>query len=72
MAGIPEDFDDEVRRDGDVVITHHGRRATVLRGGRAAYLVVERECRRRASRLGPALVEVLEGWGEELHLLRGS
>ena len=36
MAGDPNEFDYEVRRDGDVVVTHHGRRATVLRGPRAA------------------------------------
>ncbi|WP_420453181.1 hypothetical protein [Ilumatobacter sp.] len=29
-------FEWERRKNGDVVITHHGRRATVLRGRRAA------------------------------------
>ncbi|MGM7698802.1 hypothetical protein [Microbacterium sp. A84] len=29
-------FDFQVRADGSVVITHHGRQATVLRGARAA------------------------------------
>ncbi len=28
-------FDYELTRTGDVVITHHGKRATVLRGARA-------------------------------------
>lgn len=28
-------FDHEQQRDGSVVITHHGQRATVLRGPRA-------------------------------------
>ena len=34
MAGRPEGFDFE-ERGGEVVVTHHGRRATVLRGTRA-------------------------------------
>lgn len=34
--GTPNGFDYEVRANGDVVITHHGGKATVLRGGRAA------------------------------------
>jgi hypothetical protein len=34
MAGRPEGFDFE-ERGGEVVVTHHGRRATVLRGARA-------------------------------------
>ena len=34
----PEGFDYEVRR-GEVVISHHGRRATVLRGQAAARFV---------------------------------
>ena len=38
-----EGFDYEVRRDGSVVITHHGRRATVLRGPRADELLLEVE-----------------------------
>jgi len=38
-----EGFDFAVRRDGTVVITHHGRRATVLRGPRAEEFLVEVE-----------------------------
>lgn len=36
MSGDPEGFDCEVRRVGDVVIRHHGRMATTLRGPAAA------------------------------------
>lgn len=43
MPNVPAGFDYDVRRDGDVVITHHGRRATVLRGARAAEFVDEVE-----------------------------
>ena len=43
MAGTPEGFDYEVRRDGEVVVTHHGRPATRLRGARAAEFVDEVE-----------------------------
>ena len=34
MAARPEGFEFE-ERSGEVVVTHHGRRATVLRGARA-------------------------------------
>jgi hypothetical protein len=34
MTGRPEGFEFEAR-EGEVVVTHHGRRATVLRGARA-------------------------------------
>ena len=34
-------FDHHVRKDGSVVITHHGRSATVLRGQRAAEFLEE-------------------------------
>lgn len=34
--GQAQGFDHEVRDDGDVVITHHGQVATILRGRRAA------------------------------------
>jgi hypothetical protein len=34
-------FDYDVRRDGTVLITHHGRRASVLRGVRAAEFLGE-------------------------------
>lgn len=37
----PEGFDHVVRRNGDVVITHHGRQAGVLRGARAAEFLAE-------------------------------
>ena len=33
--GSPDGFEYEVRGDGTVVITHHGRKAAVLRGARA-------------------------------------
>lgn len=33
--GTPTGFDWSERKDGSVVITHHGRAATVLRGARA-------------------------------------
>ena len=36
-------FDYDVRRDGTVLITHHGRRATVLRGPRAEEFLAEVE-----------------------------
>lgn len=39
---MPADgFDFDVRHDGTVVISHHGRRATVLRGARAEEFLVE-------------------------------
>ncbi|MEH1128983.1 hypothetical protein [Micromonospora sp. CPCC 206061] len=37
----PEGFDYDTRADGDVVITHRGRPATTLRGGRAAQFLAE-------------------------------
>jgi hypothetical protein len=37
----PSDFDWTQRKNGDVVITHHGRIATVLRGDAAADFVSE-------------------------------
>ena len=43
MAGAPNGFASDVVRDGEVVITHHGKRATVLRGPRAAEFVDEVE-----------------------------
>lgn len=39
----PSGFDYQVRADGAVVITHHGRTATTLRGGRAAQFLAEVE-----------------------------
>lgn len=39
----PEGFDYAVRAGGDVVITHHGRPATTLRGDRAARFLAEVE-----------------------------
>ena len=41
MPGTPQGFAYEMRRGGDVVITHHGKRATVLRGARADEFVDE-------------------------------
>ena len=43
MPHTPEGFDYEVQRGGEVVISHYGRRATVLRGPRAAEFVEEVE-----------------------------
>ena len=40
---LPNGFTYHVRRDGEVVITHHGKRATVLRGSRAIEFVAEAE-----------------------------
>jgi hypothetical protein len=39
----PDGFDYATRADGSVVITHHGRAATTLRGGRAAQFLAEVE-----------------------------
>lgn len=39
--GTPSGFDWTERKDGSVVITHHGKAATVLRGGRAREFVEE-------------------------------
>jgi len=43
VPGEANGFAYDVRRDGEVVITHHGKRATVLRGPRAAEFVDEVE-----------------------------
>ena len=43
MAGDPNGFEYDVQRGGDVVITHHGKRATVLRGPRAQEFIDEVE-----------------------------
>ena len=37
----PNGFDYTARGDGTVIITHHGRPATTLRGGRAAEFLAE-------------------------------
>jgi hypothetical protein len=50
MPGTPHGFAFEVRRGGDVVITHHGKRATVLRGARADEFVDEVEGGHESSR----------------------
>ncbi|MGO3090174.1 MAG: hypothetical protein ACTII7_10885 [Galactobacter sp.] len=42
--GNPQGFDYSEQRDGTVLITHHGRRATVLRGDRAEQFLEEVEC----------------------------
>ena len=39
--GRAEGFDYDQQRDGSVVITHHGRRATVVRGPRATEFLAE-------------------------------
>ena len=43
MPGAANGFAYDVQRDGEVVITHHGKRATVLRGARAAEFIDEVE-----------------------------
>ena len=43
MSGSPGGFAHVVRRDGSVVITHHGAHATTLRSGRAAEFLAEVE-----------------------------
>jgi hypothetical protein len=43
VPGDPHGFEYVVQRGGEVVITHHGKRATVLRGARAAEFVEEAE-----------------------------
>ena len=40
----PQGFDWTHRKNGDVVITHHGRVATILRGRRAVDFVQDVEC----------------------------
>lgn len=39
--GVAEGFDWSRRKNGDVVITHHGRAATVLRGRAAERLLAD-------------------------------
>ena len=39
--GVAEGFDYRARADGTVVITHHGRAVTTLRGSRAAQFLAE-------------------------------
>lgn len=41
--GFPSGFAFETRADGSVVITHQGRKATVLRGARAAEFLADAE-----------------------------
>lgn len=45
MPGVaaPEGFDYTVHADGSVLITHRGRAATTVRGGRAAAFLAEVE-----------------------------
>ena len=43
MPGDANGFEYDVRRDGEIVITHHGKRATVLRGPRAQEFIAEVE-----------------------------
>jgi hypothetical protein len=42
-VGVAEGFEYRERSDGSVVIFHHGRAATTLRGGRAAQFQAEVE-----------------------------
>lgn len=41
MPGQAEGFEYRVRKDGDVVIHHHGRQATILRGKAATRFLVD-------------------------------
>ena len=41
MGGQAEGFEHRVRKDGTVVIHHHGRQATVLRGGAATRFLAD-------------------------------
>jgi hypothetical protein len=41
VSGRPGGFAYDVRRDGSVVISHHGKHATTLRAGRAAEFLAE-------------------------------
>ena len=41
--GAPSGFAFEERGDGSILITHHGRKATVLRGARAAEFLADAE-----------------------------
>ncbi|WP_461104300.1 hypothetical protein [Tessaracoccus terricola] len=43
MGNQPEGFAYSVRKDGTVVITHHGRQAGLLRGRRAADFLADAE-----------------------------
>jgi hypothetical protein len=43
VPGDADGFEYDVRRHGEVVITRHGKRATVLRGRRAQEFVAEVE-----------------------------
>ena len=43
MSGAPEGFSYQVRGDGEVVIRHHGRPATTLRGAAAARFLADVE-----------------------------
>lgn len=43
MGGSAEGFEYRVRNDGDVVIHHHGRQATVLRGNAALRFLADVE-----------------------------
>ena len=50
VPGEANGFAYDVQRGGDVVITHHGKRATVLRGPRAVEFVDEVESAATRSR----------------------
>lgn len=41
--GSPEKFDWNINKNGDVVVTHHGRKATVLRGTKAQQFLIAAE-----------------------------
>jgi hypothetical protein len=45
VSGRPEGFEYRVRKDGDVVIHHHGRQATILRGTAATRFLADVERR---------------------------
>ena len=58
MPGEANGFAYDVQRGGDVVITHHGNRATVLRGPRAQEFVDEV----RAGADEPSTQQVMARW----------
>ncbi len=41
MAGQPSGFEYRIRKDGEVVIYHHGRQASVLRGSAAVRFLAD-------------------------------
>jgi hypothetical protein len=69
VPGDANGFEYDVRRDGEIVITHHGKRATVLRGPRGQEFLAEVESLETSR--SPAIDEIPQSWGDELAVLRG-